>query len=208
MTERAEDGVPSSGLLLVLSAPSGAGKTTLARRLEQNFPQAQFSVSYTTRAPRGAERNGVDYHFVDIKTFEGMIHRGEFVEWAEVYGQFYGSGKALASLASEQGAFAVYDIDVQGGQTLKKKFPQAVLVFVLPPSMSELERRLRSRGTDADDVIARRMLASRAEIERGTQSYDYLIINDHLDQAFAELSAIVSAERCRRGRVGLGRLQL
>jgi guanylate kinase len=206
--EANEQSSVSPGILLVLSAPSGAGKTTLARRLEQAFPAAQFSVSYTTRSPRGSEREGVDYHFVEPKRFEAMIHKGEFVEWAEVYGQFYGSGKELALAAQQPGGFAVYDIDVQGGQAIKRKFPSAVLIFVLPPSMEELERRLRSRATDSDDVIARRMLAARAEIERGTQTYDYLIINDDLERAFSQVKAIVFAEQSKRGRVDLSRLQL
>jgi guanylate kinase len=199
---------PAPGLLLVLSAPSGAGKTTLAHRLVVEFPEAKFSVSYTTRAPRGAEKNGSDYHFIEPLQFREMIDRGEFVEWAEVHGHFYGTARSLVEKTRESRGISVFDIDVQGGSAIKRKFPDAVLVFVLPPSMAELERRLRARGTDADDVIQRRMLAARAEVEKGVQTYDYLIINDHLDQAFAELRSVVIAERARRGRVDLTPLKM
>lgn len=150
--------VLSPGLLLVLSAPSGAGKTTLARMLEKEFPGAEFSISYTTRAPRGAEQNGKDYHFVDTLTFQQMIDRNEFVEWAEVHGNFYGSSKQVVAQSWRHDGIGVFDIDVQGGTSIKRKYPDAVCIFILPPSMPELERRLRSRGTDTDDVIRRRML--------------------------------------------------
>jgi len=200
--------VPGPGVLLVLSAPSGAGKTTLAHRLLKDFPSARFSISYTTRAPRGAEKHGVDYHFVDTRTFQEMIDRGDFVEWAEVHGNFYGSARSVVDAANVPGGLAVFDIDVQGGQSIKRKYPDAVLVFVLPPSMEELQRRLSHRATDADDVIRRRMLAARSEVERGVQSYDYLIVNDQLEVAYSELRSIVLAERVRRGRVNLRRLNL
>jgi guanylate kinase len=196
------------GILLVLSAPSGAGKTTLAHRLLHELHGAQFSISYTTRPPRGAEQNGVDYHFVDTQTFQARIESGQFLEWAEVHGHFYGSAQAVADDAMQSRGMAVFDIDVQGGNAIKRKYPNAVLVFILPPSLEELERRLRDRKTDSDDVIGRRMLAARAEMERGTQSYDYLVINDDLDRAFADLKAIVIAERCRRGRADLSGLKL
>lgn len=199
---------PSPGLLLVLSAPSGAGKTTLAHRLLTELPQARLSISYTTRAPRGQEKDGVDYHFVDTLTFQNMINRGDFLEWAPVHGNFYGSAKGVAEEAQASRGVAVFDIDVQGGNTLKAKYPDAVLIFILPPSVEELERRLRGRGTDAEDVIRNRMLAARAEMERGIQSYDYLVINDRLDDAFSQLRSIVIAEKCRRGRVHLGGMGL
>ncbi|MCC6336112.1 MAG: guanylate kinase [Myxococcales bacterium] len=198
----------SPGLLLVLSAPSGAGKTTLARMIQKAFPQADFSISYTTRAPRGAERNGVDYHFVDEQTFNQMIDDGQFVEWAEVHGHFYGSSRATVDKAFASRGIAVFDIDVQGGNAIKRKFPDAVLTFILPPSLEELERRLRARGTDADDVIRRRLLAARNEVQKGSDTYDYLIINDRLDDAFRQLESIVIAERSRRGRVDLSALRL
>lgn len=198
----------SPGLLLVLSAPSGAGKTTLARKLEVEFPGAEFSISYTTRAPRGAEQNGRDYHFVDPLTFQQMIDRNEFVEWAEVHGNFYGSSRRVIDHSNRPQGIAVFDIDVQGGSSIKRKYPDAVCIFILPPSLEELERRLRSRGTDTDDVIRRRMLAARSECEKGAAAYDYLVINDQLEDAFSQLRSIVSAERSRRGRVDLTALRL
>jgi len=198
----------SPGLLLVLSAPSGAGKTTLAHMMVKEFPEAEFSVSYTTRAPRGQEKDGKDYHFVDTTTFMRMIDKNEFVEWAEVHGNFYGSSKRVIDHSYKPGGIAVFDIDVQGGTSIKRKYPDAVCIFILPPSMEELERRLRSRGTDADEVVRRRMLAARAECEKGALSYDYLVINDRLDDAFLQLRSIVIAERSRRGRVDISALRL
>lgn len=198
----------SPGLLLVLSAPSGAGKTTLAHMMVKEFPEAEFSVSYTTRAPRGQEKNGKDYHFIDTTTFMRMIDKNEFVEWAEVHGNFYGSSKRVIDHSYKPGGIAVFDIDVQGGTSIKRKYPDAVCIFILPPSMDELERRLRSRGTDADEVVRRRMLAARAECEKGALSYDYLVINDRLDDAFQQLRSIVIAERSRRGRVDISALRL
>ncbi|MBL9036959.1 MAG: guanylate kinase [Archangium sp.] len=200
--------LPSPGLLLVLSAPSGGGKTTLAHRLRGEFPEAKFSISHTTRSPRGAEQNGVDYHFVDTATFMQMIDRGEFVEWAEVHNHFYGSSRKMIDESYRHHGLAVFDIDVQGGGTIKRKYPDTIQIFILPPSMQELERRLRSRGTDSDEVIRKRLLAARAEIERGIQSYDYLIVNDQLDAAFEQLRSIVIAERARRGRVDLTGMKL
>jgi guanylate kinase len=198
----------SPGLLLVLSAPSGAGKTTLAHMMVKEFPEAEFSVSYTTRAPRGQEKTGKDYHFIDTTTFMRMIDKNEFVEWAEVHGNFYGSSKRVIDHSYKPGGIAVFDIDVQGGTSIKRKYPDAVCIFILPPSMDELERRLRSRGTDADEVVRRRMLAARAECEKGALSYDYLVINDRLDDAFQQLRSIVIAERSRRGRVDISALRL
>jgi guanylate kinase len=196
------------GLLLVLSAPSGTGKTTLARRLVDAHPEASFSISMTTREPRGAEREGVDYHFVDALTFQRMIERDELVEWAEVHGNFYGSPRAGVDRAFSTGGIAVFDIDVQGGQSIQRRYPEAVLVFVVPPSMAELERRLRERGTETEDSIRRRMLAARSELELGARAYDYLVVNDSVEQAYAELESIVTAERSRRGRVDLAALGL
>lgn len=200
--------VLSPGLLLVLSAPSGAGKTTLARMLEQEFPGAEFSISYTTRAPRGAEKNGTDYHFVDMTKFTQMIDGNEFVEWAEVHGHYYGSSKQVVAQSLRRDGIGVFDIDVQGGTTIKRKYPDAVCIFILPPSMQELERRLRGRGTDSDDQVKGRLLAARAECEKGVRDYDYLVINDRLDDAFQQLKSIVIAERSRRGRVDTNALGL
>lgn len=199
---------PSPGLLLVLSAPSGAGKTTLAHRVLKEEQNTHFSVSHTTREPRGRERDGIDYHFVDSLTFQQRIERGEFVEWAEVHGHFYGSPQAAVDRAITGGQLVVFDIDVQGGQTIKRKYAEAILVFILPPSVEELERRLRSRGTDGEETIRRRMLGARVEMERGVASYDYILINDSIEGAYQQLKAVVTAERCRRGRVDLHGLGL
>lgn len=190
------------GLLLILSAPSGAGKTTLARRLLAAEPSALFSVSYTTRAPRGQERDGVDYCFVDEPAFRAMIAGGDFLEWASVHGHLYGTHRETVE-AARQGKLVVLDIDVQGGNTIQRKHPEAVSVFILPPSMAELEHRLRGRKTDADDAIRKRLEAARAEIERGLATYDYVVVNDTVDGALQDLRAIVRAERCRSGHVDL-----
>lgn len=189
---------PRPGVLLILSAPSGAGKTTLAHRLGQELGDAGlFSVSYTTRQPRGAEHDGVDYHFVSKEAFQSMIDAGDFLEWAEVHGNFYGTHRSYAAAAAGKKA-VIFDIDVQGGEQVKARHPEAVSVFILPPSMTELERRLRSRGTDSDEVIAKRLLAAHREIARGLQSYDYVIVNDDLDQAYGDLSAVVRSSNLRR----------
>lgn len=194
------------GLLLVLSAPSGAGKTTLAHRLLTALPEAVFSISATTRPPRGEERDGKDYHFLSPSEFQGKIDEGEFVEWAEVYGHRYGTLHKTLNKALEQGQVAIFDIDVQGGSTIKSKYPGAVSVFILPPSMQELERRLRDRKTDPEETIRKRLGLARVEVERGTSSYDYLIVNDDLTRAFDDLLAVIRAERLRRTRVDLSRV--
>jgi guanylate kinase len=186
------------GLLLVLSAPSGAGKTTLARRFVGSRPDAAFSISATTRPPRGAERDGVDYHFIGPERFAALLAEGAFAEWAEVHGQRYGTLRdtVLESLAA--GRIAVFDIDVQGGAQLKARWPrECVTVFVLPPTLEELERRLRARSTDSDEAILRRLAAARSEIALGARQSDYLVVNQDLAAALAELQAIVDHERAR-----------
>jgi guanylate kinase len=191
------------GLLLVLSAPSGAGKTTLAHGFRAAHPDAAFSVSATTRAPRGAERDGVDYHFVSRARFEELVAQGAFAEWAEVHGQRYGTLRATVEDALRAGRVALFDIDVQGGEQLQRAFPRdAVTVLILPPSLAELERRLRGRSTDSDEVIRRRLGAARDEVRRGLATYAYVVVNDALDAAKARIEAIVAHERARRaGRV-------
>jgi guanylate kinase len=187
----------------VLSAPSGAGKTTLAHRFRAAHPDAAFSVSATTRAPRGAERDGVDYHFVSPARFEELVAEGAFAEWAEVHGQRYGTLRATVEEALRAGRIALFDIDVQGGEQLHRAFPRdAVTVLVVPPSIVELERRLRGRSTDSDEVIRRRLAAARDEVRRGLATYAYVVVNDDLDAAQGRLEAIASHERARRaGRV-------
>jgi guanylate kinase len=185
-------------LLLILSAPSGTGKTTLARRLVAAHPGALFSVSYTTRPPRGDEKDGVDYHFVSRKRFEQMIAEGKFVEWAQVHGHHYGTPRSsIAGGAS----LVVFDIDVQGGQAIKKQYPEAVRALILPPSLAELERRLRARSTDDDETVRRRLHAARVEIGLAIAAgYEYWVVNEDLDRAYGDLEAIVRAEGCRAGR--------
>jgi guanylate kinase len=200
--------VTNPGLLLVLSAPSGAGKTTLSQRLVKGLPEAKFSISATTRPPRGQEKNGVDYHFLSPEQFQSRFDAGEFVESAEVYGHRYGTLKKTLDDSLEQSLIAIFDIDVQGGSAIKGKYPGAVTVFILPPSMKVLEERLRNRQTDSEEVIQRRLQEARNEVERGTGSYDYLIVNDNLDRAFADLLAIIRAERLRRTRVDVSRFEL
>jgi guanylate kinase len=188
------------GLLLVLSAPSGAGKTTLARRLQAAHPDATFSISVTTRAPRGSERDGVDYHFATPERFAELVAAGAFAEWAEVHGKRYGTLRATVEEALRAGKIAIFDIDVQGGEQLRRAFPaDAVTVLVVPPSVAELERRLRGRSTDSDEAIARRLAAARAEVARALASYAYVIVNDDVAAASARLEAVVAHERARRG---------
>jgi len=188
------------GLLLVLSAPSGAGKTTLAHRFRAAHGDAVFSVSATTRAPRGAERDGVDYHCVSPVRFAALVAQGAFAEWAEVHGRRYGTLRATVEEALSAGRVALFDVDVQGGSLIKAAWPGVTAaVFVLPPSPAELERRLRGRSTDSDEVIRLRLDAAHAEVARGLAGYDYVVVNDVLEQALAQLEAIAAHERARRG---------
>ncbi|MCB9591188.1 MAG: guanylate kinase [Sandaracinaceae bacterium] len=188
-------------LLFALCAPSGAGKTTLCRHLLETFEGFRFSVSHTTRARRGAEVDGVDYHFVSRDTFDGLVERDRFAEWAEVHGNRYGTSLDELDRARADGNTGLlFDIDHQGARQLRARVPDAITVFVLPPSMDELRRRLEGRGTDAEDEIERRLAAARDEM-RHYGFFDYLIINDDFDQAAATLSAIVVAERARRRRL-------
>ncbi len=207
------------GLLLVLSAPSGTGKTTLARRFVADTPDAEFSVSVTTRPRRGAERDGVDYHFVARSRFDELVAAGAFAEWAEVHGERYGTLRATVEQSLAAGRVAVFDIDVQGGARLKDGWPrECATVFVLPPTPAELERRLRGRSTESDEAVRERLAGARAEVARGAASYDYLVVNDVLEEALASIRAVASFEqgrlagrpdagaareagRCRRGAV-------
>lgn len=189
----------SPGIPLVLSAPSGAGKSTLVREVRSRVGELGFSVSHTTRSPRAGETDGVDYHFVDRPVFEAMIRGGAFAEWAEVHGNLYGTSLPVLQARLKAGEDVLLDIDVQGALQLAEKIPQAVLVFVLPPSWAELRRRLAGRGLDSAEVVERRLANARGELERALR-YDYLVVNDHLDRAADELCSIVRAERCRSAR--------
>jgi len=186
--------------VFIISAPSGSGKSTLVHRLLQTVPGLQFSVSYTTRKPRGAEADGSSYHFVTREEFEAMLARDEFLEWAQVFGNYYGTHKSVRDQARNQGKDLVLDIDVQGARQLKLKIPEAVSVFILAPSRQVLEQRLRARGEDREEVILRRLKDAADEI-RNYENYDYVLINRDLSEAEAALAAIVRAERVRRTRI-------
>ncbi len=185
------------GSILVISAPSGAGKTTLVKRLIASLPDLAFSVSHTTRPPRKGEREGRDYFFVTRQQFERMIAAGDFVEWAEVYGRLYGTSKAQIDKALAAGRDVLLDIDVQGYQQVRRRLPEATSVFVLPPSFRELERRLTKRHSDSPQAVERRLAAARKEILRWPE-YDYLVVNDRLTAATQALRDIVRAGRSRR----------
>jgi guanylate kinase len=186
--------------VFIVSAPSGSGKSTLVDRLLASDSNLMFSVSYTTRERRGAERDGEDYHFVSRAAFEGMIENGEFLEWAQVFGNYYGTHRGILEQAQSRGKDLVLDIDVQGARQLKSQIPEAVTVFILAPSRQILEQRLRARGEDPDDVIERRLRDAAEEIRRYSD-YDYVLINRDLTESDAVLSSIVRAERVRRGRI-------
>ena len=186
--------------VFIISAPSGSGKSTLVSRLLTSVPGLMFSVSYTTRKPRGAEVNGQSYRFISREEFEGMIARGEFLEWAEVFGNFYGTHRCILEEARMQGQDLVLDIDVQGARQLKEQIPEAVTIFILAPSRRILEQRLRARSEDRDEVIARRLREAAEEI-RQYDRYDYVLINRDLAESDATLKAIVCAERVRRTRI-------
>lgn len=189
------------GLLLILSSPSGAGKSTLAKRLMEWDPTLRFSVSATTRAPRTGEEDGREYYFKTRAEFESMVAAGEMLEHAEVFGNLYGSPKGPVEQAMAAGRDTLFDIDWQGGQQIRSSSlgRDVVSIFVLPPSIGELDRRLRGRAQDSEEVIAGRMAKSRDEISHWAE-YDYVIINRDVDHAFEELVTILKAERMRRDR--------
>jgi guanylate kinase len=186
--------------VFIVSAPSGSGKSTLVKRLLGSLPGLLFSVSYTTRQPRGQEKEGESYCYVSRADFEAMIGRGEFLEWARVFDNYYGTHGGILEQAREQGKDLVLDIDVQGARQLKSKLPEAVTVFILPPSKQVLEKRLRERGEDDERVIERRLRDAAKEIEN-YRAYDYVLINRDLAESDLVLNAIVRAERVRRTRI-------
>jgi guanylate kinase len=185
------------GFPVVLSAASGTGKTTLSHLLLDGDKDLRLSISFTTRDARGEERDGVDYRFVDPAEFQAMIDRGAFIEHAEVHGNLYGSSAEWTQQVLEEGNDVLFDIDVQGGNQIKERFPESCLIFILPPSMEALEGRLRGRGTDTDAVIERRLAAAREEIASGLDTYDYVVTNERLDRAIADLTSIVRAHRLK-----------
>src|SRR5215471_13666212 len=190
-----------SGIRYIISAPSGSGKSTLVNELRKFVPKLDFSVSYTTRDPRGSEQNGREYYFITPQQFEDMIKRGEFLEYADVFGRYYGTAKSVLEEADKRGHDVLLDIDVQGERQVKQKIPDAVSIFVLPPSRKELESRLRKRSISenvrSEEVIRRRLDTARKEIEN-YPNYDYILVNDRLEQSVDELQAIVLSERLKR----------
>jgi len=184
----------------IISAPSGSGKSTLVARLLESVPNLMFSVSYTTRPPRGTEVEGAEYRFVTREHFEAMLASDEFLEWAEVFGNYYGTHRCILEEARNRGKDLVLDIDVQGARQLMKKIPEAVTIFVLAPSRQVLEQRLRSRGEDREEVIKRRLRAAAEEIGN-YKVYNYVLINRELAEAEATLCGIIRAERARRTRI-------
>lgn len=190
--------------VFIISAPSGSGKSTLVKRLmEMDMARAerrlQFSVSFTTRAPREGEVDGEHYHFITVEEFKRLRDADELLEWAEVFGNYYGTGRAILRKAESDRKDLILDIDVQGAAQLKLRLDQAVSIFILPPSRQVLESRLRKRSSDSDEVIQRRLLEASNEIEEYGK-YDYLLINDNLDASFERLRGIILAERCRTER--------
>ncbi len=186
--------------VFIISAPSGSGKSTLVHHLMQSVPNLTFSISYTTRQPRGAEENGVDYVFISREEFLGRMDSGEFLEHAEVHGNFYGTHRSTFEQAVHQGRDLVLDIDVQGARQLKVAIPEAITIFVLPPSREVLEQRLRARSQDSEEVIQRRLKDATEEVRNYTQ-YDYVLINREIEEAAARLASVVRAERLTKARM-------
>ncbi|HUL71472.1 MAG TPA: guanylate kinase [Vicinamibacterales bacterium] len=187
------------GLLFVVSAPSGTGKTTVVERLVEVCPHLEKSRSYTSRPRRAGETDGVDYNFLSRPAFEAMVARGEFLEWADVFGNLYGTSRLDTEARLDTGVDLVLVIDVQGARQVRERMKEAVGVFVLPPSFPDLERRLRGRSQDSDGAIARRLDTARHEIA-AVDEYDYVVVNDDLERCVNEIAAIVTAERARRSR--------
>jgi len=196
-TRQGKAATPQPGILFVVSAPSGAGKTTLCKEIVDFFPSLRQSISFTTRPARAGEIDGVDYHFVDAERFRAMVAAGEFAEWAEVHGNYYGTALSTLHAASRAGEDVLLDIDCQGARQLKASVEQAVYIFILPPDMAELERRLRGRNTDSEAVIRRRLENAKAEIAQSSW-YDYQVINDNIEQALGKLKTIFRQEMARR----------
>jgi guanylate kinase len=184
--------------VFIISAPSGSGKSTLVNKIRQTVPSLEFSISYTTRQPRGAEKNGCEYFFISRDQFEKMIRDNEFLEYAKVFEyDYYGTARRFLQKAEHDGCDLLLDIDVQGAAQIKARLTEAVSVFILPPNRAELERRLRERSQDSEEVIQKRLKAARREIEN-YQKYDYILVNDRLEDSVETLQAILLSERLRR----------
>ncbi len=189
----------ANGIAFIVSAPSGTGKTTICHRLREKLPQLEIAVSHTTRSPREGEANGRDYHFVSEAEFAAMIERGAFLEYAQICGHHYGTALDSVSERLEKGKDLILELDVQGAATLRKKKYPGVYLFILPPSLKELEARLKGRGTETEDSIRKRLETGKEEIKQYTL-YDYVVINGDLDVAVENVLSIFNAERFRTGR--------
>ncbi|MCB5195521.1 guanylate kinase [Deefgea salmonis] len=187
------------GNLLVVTAPSGAGKTTLVAALLAADSQVQLSISFTTRPPRDGEINGKDYHFVDRAEFERMIAAGELLEFAEVYGNYYGTSQLWINEVMANGRDILLEIDCQGAEQVRRLFPAAIGIFILPPCLATLENRLRGRGKDSDEVIARRLAVAKEEVNH-VDEFDFVIVNEHIDDAVRDMIAVVRAQRLTLAR--------
>ena len=181
----------------IISAPSGSGKSTLVDKVRQIVPNLDFSISYTTRQPRGNEQNGREYFFASREQFQEMVRRDEFLEYADVFGNCYGTAKNVLRQAEERGKDLLLDIDVQGAEQIKAKLPSALSIFIMPPDRKTLEARLRKRSLDAEEVIQRRLVTASREIEN-YEKYDYILVNDRLEESVDALTAILLAERLKR----------
>ena len=188
------------GILYVISAPSGAGKTSICKEILQKFPGLHRSISYTTRSRREGEQDGVDYHFISADDFQEMVNKGSFVEWAQVHGNFYGTAKETIQKALSEGSDILLDVDFQGAEQLRQSGLDGIFIFILPPNMKELRKRLDFRNTDADPVIEQRMDNASEEIAQAVY-FDYLVVNDVLDKAVDSVRSIIKAEAVRTARM-------
>jgi guanylate kinase len=194
-----------SGGFYIVSAPSGTGKTTVLREVMRELPDVAFSVSYTTRACRSGEKEGVDYHFVSRNEFETMVQKGAFAEWTDVHGNYYGTPKAFLDDCLARGVEVVLDIDTRGTEQIQQAYPRGVSIFILPPGLADLKERLTQRGSESQEMIDLRLRNAAIEIERIDQ-YDYVVVNEAIEKAAERIKSIIVAERCRRERV-LGRFR-
>lgn len=191
--------MPKLGLLVVVSGPSGTGKGTLCKELRRQVPELQYSISVTTRPPRPGEKDGVNYYYLSKEKFEEMLANDEFLEWAKVYDNYYGTPKKKVMEVLEKGEDILLEIDIQGALQIMKQFPQGVFIYIVPPSIEELERRIVNRGTDSAEVIKKRLSCVEEELSYMSE-YDYIVVNDEVEKAVEKLKAIIVAEKCRPER--------
>lgn len=189
----------NSGLLIVISGPSGAGKGTLCKMLRDAMPELNYSISVTTRAPRVGEQEGINYYYIDKTKFEQMMANNELLEWAKVYDNYYGTPKKQVMEYIQQGKDIILEIDIQGAMSIKKQYPQGVFIFIVPPSIKELEERITKRGTETAEIIKKRLSCATEELSYVSE-YDYVVVNDSVDKAVEKLKAIIIAEKCRPQR--------